>query len=265
MPDAGSGCTVLSARDLDVVAGDSISLPQDLVIPLPCGRHRALRRLDTPASKLLDHVVGNFGGASDGDLRQRDLQGRHTAAVSGGYSITGQDGLTLLARALSVQSHERTLLQDSLFTSGALAAWDAYAAPDEATDADVCEAPRALADSTGWRDVRPVTGLSFFDAQDRLRALNACILAESRRRIARVAAPLAPWQAGSPGFLRLPFEAEWEFAARGGSVGIGLNAQIASYLIADVDTEATGAAELGEIAVISDGSSRHLPPDCGWC
>lgn len=105
-------------------------------------------------------------------------EGRRLTHLAGAFSADGE-----VARHYYIAKYETTR--------------DQYAA----LSADTCPTP-------GMRGRLPVTEVSWFDAVDYARRYTEWLLTE---------APAAlPREEQEPGFLRLPTEEEWEFAARGG-------------------------------------------------
>jgi hypothetical protein len=242
------------------------TLPERLVVPLPCGRHLEMRRIDVPVSRFIDHFVSNVGGAPDGagiitqfaqGNREDVLSGTFSRALdeAGGGPAIGYGNLGY--RAFYLASHEWTQLQHDLYTSGALQLWsDPNAQPDTAQSVAVCAGIQARAEQLSHRDILPKGGLSWYDVQAVAGALNDYIMAESRRRLEAERDVLVPWEQGSSGFFRLPSEVEWEYGAFGGAPGtIDLTA---THLIRTADGQIV-SPELSQIAALSEGrGTEHL-------
>ena len=216
-----------------------------------------MARIDTPAVTLLDHDGQRSGRPVRRRLRERYLQGRRTEPGSRRLYLRGASTRSSGARSTSPSQNGAVLSGRAVHWRSA-AAWSGPARPDcRRGGGGLVPRHDALAASASWRDVAPATGLSFFDAQDRVRALNAYVIAESRRRI-----EAGCGAAGSLGGRVDRLSA----AAVGGRVGIRragrvgrrrCNAEIAVYLVRDAGTGGVRAAELSEIAHFSDGTSRR--------
>jgi hypothetical protein len=148
-------------------------LPDDVILPMPCGGAMAFRPVRVPADGPLSDRLIRIG--SD-ETDRGYLEGRHPAYIAGSFAEGDE------ARMYLIGKYEISRLQYRAFE-------------------EPCPQP--------VDDLRlPATEVSWHDA---------IAFADRYSRWLREHAPdRLPAEDGAVGFVRLPTEAEWEFAARGG-------------------------------------------------
>ncbi len=156
--------------------------PDDVVLPLPCKGAIALRRVVTGPPRQagkgnqLEDRLVTLGSADDPTTYVGYLHGDFIAG--GFFAADGQRYYLIGKYEVTVEQYE------SVMGNG-----------------ECKPVPRD-------RAALPVSGVSWYDAIDFTRRLNKWLYAERLDAL--------PKSGGRPGFVRLPSEVEWEFAARGG-------------------------------------------------
>ena len=192
--------------------------PNRLVLPMPCGRHMVFQRTPVPATDWVDDASVDFGASLDPESGGSDrpyLDGERRGHIAGPFAVLDATG-RIVEQSYFIGRYEVTRLQFAIYRMGAF------------EDLDRCPEP-----SGELR--RPAAGVSWFEAVDFARAYS-----EWLRRHHPDALP-GDGATRSGAFLRLPTEAEWEYAARGGPVG-------ATEFRAPVYSGAEGPYPPGEVA-----------------
>ena len=149
----------------------------DLVLPLPCGGAMAFQRVDTPVPA--DDPIGDRKVQLGlGDTTAGYVNYLRRAHLRGGFTDEGGGGAHYFMGRYELTRDQLSALRGE------------------------CSKP-------SMRGRVPASGLSWFDAVDAARRMTEWLRAEAQDAL--------PAEQGVAGFVRLPTEVEWEYAARGGA------------------------------------------------
>jgi hypothetical protein len=149
---------------------------EDVILPMPCEGAMAFRRVQVPVSGPLEDLPIQVG--QDGG-EWGFVEHTHPAFIAGSFTQSAKE----LGRYYLMAKYELTQLQYQALTS------------------EICPTPSKKLSL-------PVSAISWFDAVAATDKYNLWLRQHAADKI--------PKEDGKAGFVRLPTEIEWEFAARGG-------------------------------------------------
>jgi len=223
----------------------------DLELPMPCGLRMVLRHVCVPAAGLFNDLAFESGCINCRSQERRFMEERRQSAVSGPFTLSDLPPdwralLTEMARAGDGFCPD----PDASSFTGFYYFIGKYEVSNQQWSAVMQHQCPGSDRPLNGDDPRPRTDISWFEAMDFSRRYTEWLIQNAPES-------LPAFSGGRYGYLRLPTEEEWEFAARGGHM-------VAEGYMSQNDFFPVGGRSIRDFAVFTDRAAAKPPEKLAW-
>jgi formylglycine-generating enzyme required for sulfatase activity len=226
-------------------------LQGDIELPMPCGGTLILRHVCIPAHGYLGDLEIDLGCSDCGRQDQGFMEGRRTGTISGSLTLEDlPEAWRTQLTQLAEKGDGRCPNPDDKTTKGFYYFIGKFEVSNFQWKAVMDGTCPGSNEPFSADDPRPKTGISWFEAVDFTRRYTEWLIKNRPDALPK-------FPQGRFAYLRLPTEAEWEYAARGGHL-------VTEYQMNQGEFFPLKNRHYFDYAVYTDVEAARLPEKLAW-
>ena len=223
----------------------------DIELPMPCGGKLILHHVCAPAQGYFGDLRLDLGCKDCGRRNQSFMEGKHGKGISGPFTLGDMpDSWRLKLMQLADSGDGLCPSANDSANTGFYYFISKYEISNFQWKAVMEEGCRGADGQFSADDPRPKIGISWYEAVEFTRKYTEWLIKNAPEA-------LPGFALNRFGFIRLPTEAEWEYAARGGH-------RVTEYQMNEEEFFPLDGRPLADFAVFTDGEAAKPQERLAW-